>query len=91
MSTNDLTSKIRELKELKQMAEEIASEITAIEDTIKSEMTAKETDEMTVDIFKIRWTKVTSSRFDTTSFRKTHTDLYNQYVKQTESRHFSIA
>lgn len=36
MSTNELTSKIRELKELKAMAEEIAAEITTIEDTIKS-------------------------------------------------------
>ena len=91
MSANDLTAKIRELKELNQMAEEIASEITEIEDTIKAEMTARETDEMTIDVFKVRWTKVTSSRFDTTSFKKTHTDLYNQYVKQTESRRFSIA
>lgn len=41
MSTNEMTSKIRELKELKAMAEELAAEITAIEDTIKAEMTAR--------------------------------------------------
>lgn len=52
MSTIELTSKVRELKELKLMAEELAAEITAIEDTIKAEMTAKETDEMTVDVFQ---------------------------------------
>lgn len=54
MSTNEMTSKIRELKELKAMAEELAAEITAIEDTIKAEMTARNTDEMTVDVYKIR-------------------------------------
>ncbi|HCG36156.1 MAG TPA: hypothetical protein DER23_07420 [Clostridiales bacterium] len=91
MSTIELTSKVRELKELKLMAEELATEITAIEDTIKSEMTAREIDELIVDVFKIRWTRVTSNRFDTTSFKKTHTDLYNQYTKTTESRRFSIA
>lgn len=91
MSVNELTSKVRELKELKLMAEELAAEISAIEDTIKAEMTTRETDEMTVDVFKIRWTKVTSNRFDTTAFKKTHTDLYNQYTKTTESRRFSIA
>ncbi len=91
MSANELTSKVRELKELKAMAEELAAEITSIEDAIKAEMTARNTDEMTVNVFKIRWTRVTSNRFDTTAFKKTHADLYAQYTKQTESRRFSIA
>lgn len=91
MSTHELTSKVRELKELKAMAEELAAEITSIEDEIKAEMTARNTEEMTVDVFKVRWTKVTSNRFDTTAFKKTHGDLYEQYTKTTESRRFSIA
>lgn len=70
MSTIELTSKVRELRELKQMAEELAAEITAIEDTIKAEMTARNTEEMIVDVFKVRWTKVTSSRFDSTAFKR---------------------
>lgn len=90
MSTNELTTKIKELKELKAMAEEIAAEITSIEDVIKAEMAARNTDEMMIDVFKVRWTKVTSNRFDTTAFKKTHGELYNQYVKTTESRRFSI-
>ena len=64
MSTNELASKVRELKELKAMAEELAAEIAAIEDVLKAEMTAQGTDEMTVDIFKIRWKPVISSRLD---------------------------
>lgn len=38
MSTKEMTAKVRELKELKAMAEELEAEITAIEDTIKAEM-----------------------------------------------------
>ena len=91
MSANELTSKVRELKELKAFAEQLADEIAAIEDLIKAEMTERNTEEMTVDVFKIRWTRMTSSRFDTTAFKKTHADLYDQYTKQTESRRFSIA
>lgn len=91
MSANELTSKVRELKELKAMADELAAEITAIEDEIKAEMTARNTEEMTVDIFKIRWTRVISNRFDSKAFKATHADLYAQYTKQTESRRFSIA
>lgn len=91
MSTNELSSKVRELKELKAMAEELAAEITAIEDSIKAEMTARETDELQVDVFKIRWTKVVSSRFDTTAFKKAMPDLAAQFTKETSSRRFSIA
>lgn len=91
MSANEMTSKIRELKELKAMAEEIAAEITAIEDEIKAEMTARNTEEMTVDVFKVRWTTVTSNRFDSAAFKKTHGDLYAQYSKTTRTRRFTVA
>ena len=90
MSTQELTSKVRELKELKAMAEELAAEITSIEDEIKAEMTTRNTEEMTVDVFKVRWATVKSNRFDTTAFKKTHGDLYEQYTKTTESHRFSI-
>lgn len=91
MSTNELTSKVRELKELKAMAEELAAEITAIEDVLKAEMLARDTGEMTVDVYKVRWTKVTSSRFDTTAFKKAMPELAQQFTKQTHSRRFTVA
>lgn len=91
MSANELTAKVRELKELKAMAEELTAEITAIEDAIKAEMTARDTDEMQIDVYKIRWTKVTSNRFDTTAFKKAMPELAEKYTKTTESRRFSVA
>lgn len=91
MSTIELTSKVRELKELKAMAEELQAEITALEDNIKAEMTARNTEELTVDIFKVRYTTVDSNRFDTKSFKATHSELYNQYTKKTITRRFSVA
>lgn len=91
MSTNELTSKVRELKELKTMADELAAEITSIEDIIKGEMTARNIEEMQIDIFKIRWSKCTSNRFDSTSFKKAMPELYNQFTKQSEYRRFTVA
>ena len=91
MSTNEMARKIRELKELKTMADELAAEITAIEDQIKAEMTERDTEEMTVDVYKVRWTKVTSSRFDSTAFKKDMLELHAQFTKQIESRRFSVA
>lgn len=91
MSTNELTKKVRELKELKMMAEELAAEITAIEDNIKAEMTARDTDELITGEYKVRWKKVVSSRFDTTSFKKAMPELAEKFTKVTETKRFSIA
>ena len=62
MSTNELSNKIRELKELKQLEEELKQEITAIEEAIKSHMGDEE--ELRAGIFKITYTRVKSSRLD---------------------------
>lgn len=91
MSKNELVSKVRELKELKQMADELADEIGAIEDTLKAEMTAQGVEEMQIDVFKLRYKTIISSRFDSKAFKATHSELYEQYNKPTESRRFTIA
>lgn len=91
MDKKELISKIRELKELKQMADELAAEITSIEDELKAEMLAQNAEEMTVDVFKLRYKTVVSSRFDSKAFKATHEELYKQYSKPTESRRFTIS
>ncbi|MDR1688540.1 MAG: hypothetical protein LBS21_08015 [Clostridiales bacterium] len=91
MSSNDLTNKVRELKELKLMADDLNAEITAIEDELKAELTSRDTTEIIVDVFKIRWTPVSSTRLDSTAIKKELPDVYARYSKTTESRRFSIA
>ncbi|MBQ8248513.1 MAG: hypothetical protein IJY93_01340 [Clostridia bacterium] len=78
-------------KELSRLIEEATAEVEALKDEIKAHMTAVETEELTAGVFKVRYTTVKSSRFDTAAFRKTHADLYEQYSRTTETRRFSIA
>lgn len=91
MSKTEMTSKVRELKELKAMADELAAEITAIEDSIKADMTAQGIEEMTVDVYTVRYKTVKSSRFDTTAFKKAMPELAAQFMRETESRRFTVA
>ena len=91
MSKDKLIAKVRELKELKTMQEELNAEITAIEDEIKAVMLDNGTDEMTVDVYKLRYKLVESKRFESSAFKTTHTELYNQYAKTTTCRRFSVA
>lgn len=91
MSTMDLLAKVRSLKELEALISEAQAELDSIKDEIKAEMTSRNTEELDVDVFKIRYKTVKSNRFDTTAFKSTHKELYDQYVKQTESRRFTVA
>lgn len=91
MNKVEMIKKVTELKELKVMAEELQAEITAIEDSIKAEMTEQNVNELQVGIFKVRWTPVTSNRFDSKAFQKKYADLYSQFVKVITTKRFSIA
>lgn len=83
-----MEERIRELKELKLMREELDAEITAIEDAIKAEM--GERVELVVGAFKVLWKPVTSRRIDVTAFRKALPELAEDFTSETTTRRFSI-
>lgn len=91
MSTKEMTAKVRELKELESLIAEAQAEAEAIKDEIKAEMTAQNTEELAVDVYKVRWTTIKSERFDTTAFKKALPDLAKQFTKVSSSRRFVIA
>lgn len=91
MSTTELTTKIEDIKTLQRMIEDLTTEMESKKDEIKAEMTARNVEEMSVSCFKVRYTTVTTNRFDSAAFKKTHGDLYEQYTKPTTSKRFSIA
>ena len=91
MSTTEITAKLRNLKELQALIEEANAEAEAIKDELKALMIANGTEEMTVDVYKVKYTTVTGCRFDSAAFKKTHGDLYAQYIKPTVTRRFSVA
>ena len=91
MGQNELLAKLTELKELKNMAEELTDAITAIEDQVKAEMTERDTDKLIVGPFKVSWAKVQSKRFDSSAFKTANAELYGQFCKTVETRRFSVA
>ena len=79
MSINEMDSKIKELRELRCMADELAGEIESITDSISG------TD------WKVTYKAVTSSRIDTSALKKALPDLAQQFTKTTTARRFCIA
>lgn len=91
MSTIEISSKVQELRELKRMADELAAEIEAVQDVIKAEMYARETDELCGTDYKVTWKTVTSTRLDSKKLKKELADVYSAYSVTTESRRFIVA
>lgn len=91
MSSIELTTKIEALREWENIIAEAQAEVEAIRDLIKAEMMERNTEEMEVGAYIVRWTSILSNRFDTTSFKKAHNDLYKEFTKQTASRRFTIS
>ena len=90
MSNHELTAKIRELRELRRMADEIAAEIDGITDSIKQHMDAAQVDTLSGNDWKVTYKAVTSSRLDTSALKKALPDIAAQYTKQTTARRFLL-
>lgn len=91
MSSMEIISKIEALKEWEALAVEAAAEIEALKDSIKAEMISRNVEEIQAGQYIARFTSVLSNRFDTTTFKREHGEMYKLYTKQTTSRRFSIA
>lgn len=91
MSTHEMESKVKELRELRRMSEELNTEIEAIQDSIKAEMAAVGVDSLAGSDWKITWKMVKGSRFDSAAFKKANPDDYARFTKPTETRRFVLA
>lgn len=90
MSISELDMKVKELRELKRMADELAGEIEALQDGIKAHMTEQNTDTLTGTDWKVTWKAVTNNRIDTAAIKKELPDIAARYTKASVSRRFTL-
>jgi len=91
MSINEMGRKIKELRELRRMADELDGEIENITDSIKAHMEAEGVDTISGTDWKVTYKAVTSYRIDTSALKKALPDLAQQFTKTTTARRFCIA
>ena len=92
MGNNEMLKKVELLLEYESAIEEMKAEADEIRNNIKAEMDARETEELQIGQFIVRFTNVVSSRFDTKRFKeKFGADVYKAFTKEVQSRRFSIA
>lgn len=91
MSIDMMNAKVKELRELRRMADELAGEIEAIQDEIKQHMTEQDTDMLTGIDWKVTWKAVTSKRLDTMALKKALPDVAERFMKKSVNRRFTLA
>jgi len=89
MSTNELTEKIRTLRELQALIEEAQAEAEGIKDAIKAHMGASE--ELRAGEYKVTWKPVTASRLDAAALRAALPEVAARFTRTSMTRRFVVA
>ena len=87
MSINET---MKELAQYIRMQEEIAETIEGLKDQIKAYMQENELETLASDEHKATYKTVTSSRIDTTAFKKAFPSMAEQFTRTTTSTRFTF-
>lgn len=91
MGEKAIENRIRKLQEIEAQQEELETQAEAIRAEIKADMESKGLEELKTKNFIIRWKEIISNRLDGKALKAAFPDIYGKFVKQTESRRFTIA
>ena len=89
MSTHELEMKVQELRQLQSLIEEATQEAEAIKDAIKLHM--GDAEELRAGEYKVRWTRCTTTRVDTTALKAAAPELVARFTQTTVTRRFTVA
>lgn len=89
MSTTELESKVRELRQLQALIDEAQAEAETLRDEIKAHM--GESEELRCGEYRIVWKPIKSTRIDTTALRKALPDVAAAFTRETTTRRFVVA
>lgn len=89
MSTNELESKCRELRQLQALIEEAQAEAESIKDAIKAFLGDSEA--VQAGEYKITWKSVTTARLDAAALKAALPEVAERFTRTTTSRRFCVA
>ena len=90
MTEKKIENRIKKIKELEAQIAELEQQADVIRCELKEDMEEKGVDELTTKNFVIRWKEVVTNRLDGKALKNALPEIYNQYVKPSTSRRFTI-
>ena len=91
MSTNELTTKIREYREYKRMIEELEAIKDAIADELKAVMIESGETKMIVGEYKMSYTDVTRKDIDKKTLAADYADIYAALLTEVTYKRFLVS
>ena len=88
MTERQITNRIKKIKELEAMQDELQKQIDALKGEIQAEMLDSEI--LTVGDFIVRWATIITERLDTKAIKKALPDICKQFTTSATSRRFTI-
>ncbi len=88
MSTHEIAAKLREYQDTKALLNEVQDALSALEAEIKALM--GDSEEIAAEGIKAKWTRYTTSRFDSKTLKAEHSTMYQQYVKTVPAQRFQV-
>ena len=85
-----ITNLIYDIKDRELAKKQLETEIKQAKDEIKQTMTDFKLDELTADVFTVRYKPVISTRFDSAALKAKNRKLYDMFLKTSESMKFTI-
>lgn len=90
MGERAIENRIRKLKALEEQIKLLEQETIKLKEEIKREMDSRTVEELKVGNFLIRWKTIVSNTFDAKTFQENHKDLYQQYLKRSVTKRFTV-
>lgn len=87
LTNKQIDNRMKKLVDLEAEKKRIQDEIDRIKNEVQEEMADVEV--LETANFNIRYTFVTSARFDSKAFKAAHPMMYDKYTKETKTRRFS--
>jgi len=91
MSHNDLTTALKEYQEYKRIKEQAEEQMKAIQSRITAHMDMQGMTEMVVDIYKVSYKPISSTRLDTKILKIARPDIFAQFSTTSTSKRFIVA
>ena len=90
MSNQHLLAIIREIKHIQQIADEANATVESLKDQVKKHMAENGLERLNVDIFKVSYAPVITTRIDTKALTAELPDIALRFSKTSENRRLSI-
>ncbi len=88
---NAMLEAVQQIRELEVAKREVTKAIEEQQRIIKEMMERKQVEVLELGEYVVRYATVTTNRFDSAAFKKTHAELYAQYTISSTSKRFSIS